>query len=373
MEDGSKKIREPLFHIVKRGAIPTWKALLIRLAAVFVALVLCGILCVVLIGKNPFTVYGTLIKGAFIDEWTLFLNTALLLGFGLAVVPAFKMHYWNMGANGQITISCLAAISVMRQGELDGTASEVVLILMFLAALVAGVLWAVIPAIFKAIWGTNETLFTLMMNYIAVGLVNHFIFTWTDGRMVTLGVVNLFSERGWLPVLGNEYVLPILVILAIAVFVYIYMKYSKHGYEISVVGESENTARYVGINVKKVIIRTLIVSGVICGLIGFLYAGAISHSVSESTATIGFTAILVAWLAKFNPAVMLGVSFFVTFLNLGSKHVTTEFSLGNDYFSEIIIGIIFLCVIACEFFISYRLKRSGQKDEPLSASLVGVK
>ena len=136
---------------------------------------------------------------------------------------------------------------------------------------------------------------------------------------------------------------------------YIYLKYSKHGYEIAVVGGSENTARYIGINVKKVIIRTMAISGAICGLTGLLLVGGTSHSIASTTADgRGFTAIMVSWLAKFNPLIMILTSFLLVFLDRGADEVSTKFGLNNS-FSDILTGIILFFIIGCEFFIQYKI------------------
>ena len=357
-EAAEKKVREPLFHITKRASMPFWKAAGIRALSILSALIICSILSTILIGKNPFVIFGSFVKGVFIDPWTLMQDTALLLAFGLAIVPAFKMKYWNMGANGQVLMGCLAAVYCMINFP-SKMPDAAVIPLMLVSAIAFSVIWAVIPAIFKAIFNTNETLFTLMMNYIAIGLVNHFCYKQTKYQKINIGIVNLMNKRAWLPQLGNKYVLPILVVALLTAFVFVYMKYSKHGYEISVVGESSNTARYVGINVKKVIIRTLVLSGIICGIIGFLYAGAISHTVSEKTATLGFTAILIAWLGKFNPLIMIGTSLFVVVMQAGTGQINTDFSLGSSDFSNMITGIVFFFIIGCEFFIKYSLKTAG--------------
>ena len=354
-----KEVKEPLFHITKRKSMNWWQSLLTKGASIFAAVIVVGILSIVFIGQNPFRIFGTFLKGLFIDPWTLILDTALLLGFGLAILPAFKMKYWNMGANGQILMSCLAAIYCMI--EFTGKMPEpLIILLMFVASVLMGILWAVIPAIFKAFFNTNETLFTLMMNYTAIGLVNHFSYKYTNYQKVNIGIVNQLTKEAWLPQLGNKYVLPILIIAALTVLMYVYLKYSKHGYEISVVGESQNTARYVGINVRKVVIRTLGVCGVICGIIGFLYAGAISHTVSESTATLGFTAILIAWLAKFNPFVMVATALFVVCLKTGTGQINMDYSLGSTYFADIVTGILFFFVIGSEFFTNYKIKAGSR-------------
>lgn len=155
------------------------------------------------------------------------------------------------------------------------------------------------------------------------------------------------------PELGNVYVLPILVAVVLAVLLFVYLKYSKQGYELSVVGESENTARYVGINVKKVIIRTMIISGAVCGLVGVLLTGAINGTVTTETAGgQGFTAIIVAWVGKFNPLFMVLSAFLIVFMDRG----TNELNLTNDAFASIVTAVVVFFIIGCEFFLSYQIK-----------------
>ncbi|MCD7775542.1 MAG: ABC transporter permease, partial [Clostridiales bacterium] len=154
---------------------------------------------------------------------------------------------------------------------------------------------------------------------------------------------------------GQKYLLNIIIVLAITIIMYIYLKYSKHGYEISVVGESENTARYIGINVKKVIIRTMLLSGAICGIAGFLLVSGTNHTISTSTAdNRGFTAIMVSWLAKFNPLVMILTSFLLVFMDKGASEIATVYRI-DQAFSDIITGILLFFIIGCEFFINYKI------------------
>ena len=348
---------ESLFHVSRRDNTAGWKALLIRIGGVFTALVICGIISVILIKQNPFKIYATLVSGAFIDIWTLVKDTAVLLIFGLAIIPAFKMKFWNMGANGQVLMGCLVAIACMK--FLTNVIPDgLIILLMIVTSILAGIIWAVIPAVFKAFFGTNETLFTLMMNYIAIGIVAYFSFKWDPRGSGNLGIVNLLTRQAWFPDLGNKYVLVIAVAVILDVFMFVYMKYTKHGFEASLVGESVNTAKYVGINVKKVIIRTLILSGAICGIMGAIYAGSLEHTVNASIGGKGFTAILVAWLANFDPLIMVLTAFFVVFLNTGVINVSTVFQLKSTDYANIVIGIIFFCIIGCEFFIRYKIMPS---------------
>lgn len=358
-----KKVHEPFFHIVKRDGLVWWKAWIIRVIAVLIALVLCGIITVLLTGLNPIEFYKSMFSGAVGSPrriWVLARDTAILLCVSLAVTPAFKMRFWNIGAEGQVLIGGLATAACMISFG-NSIPTALLIPLMLIVSVVCSAVWGVIPAIFKAYWNTNETLFTLMMNYIAIQLTSYFCLIWSGNGSGTVGTINLRTRAGWLPDLGNEYLLNILIVALLTVVIFIYLRFSKHGYEISVVGESENTARYIGINVKKVIIRTMILSGALCGLAGFLLVGGVSHTMNADIAGgRGFTAIMVSWLAKFNPIFMVLTSFLIVFLEKGAEGITTMLNL-NSSFSSIITGIIIFFIIGCEFFINYSIKfRSKQ-------------
>jgi len=354
------KVKEPLFHIAKRSSIVWWKAWLIRLGAILLALIVSGLVSFLLTKENPLRIYAVMIDGAFGTKrrlWSLGQNIAMLLCVSVAVAPAFKMKFWNIGAEGQVLAGGLASAACMILLG-DSLPNPVLLLIMIVASIGAGALWGVIPAIFKARWNTNETLFTLMMNYIAIQLVSFFVYKFSVPKgSGQVGIINRTSHAGWLPVYFDmEYLLNIVVVLLITFVVYVYLNQTKHGYEISVVGESENTARYVGISVKKVIIRTMLVSGAICGMAGLLLVAGTDHTISRDIASgRGFTAIMVAWMAKFNPFFMILTSFLIVFLEKGAIEISTEFGL-NESFSEIITGIILFFIIGCEFFIQYSVK-----------------
>ena len=338
------KTKEPLFHIAKRDSIVWWRAWLIRAAAVAAALIVSGLVAFLLTGENPVRLYATMLNGAFGTSrriWGLAQNLAMLLCVSVAVTPAFKMRFWNIGAEGQVLIGGLAtaACMIFLGGRLP---NALLLLVMAAVSAAAGAVWALIPAFFRAHWQTNETLFTLMMNYIAIQLVSYFTYRHSVPKgSGQIGVINRASHAGWLPTIGSyDYLLNILIVLAITAVMYVYLKYSKHGYEIAVVGESENTARYIGIQVKKVVLRTMLISGAICGIAGLLLVSGTDHTISRDTAAgRGFTAIMVSWLAKFNPFYMILTSFLIVFLEKGATEISTAFGL-NDSFSEIITGII---------------------------------
>ena len=373
MTKAPKKVREPWFHVVKKDGMEWWRAWLIRLVAVVGALVVCAGLILLLTDCTPVEVFESIFAGAIgrngVNVMALLQSTAMLLCISLAVTPAFKMKFWNIGAEGQVLMGGLATAACMIC--LRGIVPNVVLILLsFLFGVLAGMIWAVIPAFFKAQWGTNETLFTLMMNYAAMQIVSFFVVKWENPlNSGKIGIINQrgsYQQAGWLPkIFGMDYLLNIIIVVAVMVLMWIYLKYSKQGFEISVVGESENTARYVGINVKRVIIRTMAISGAICGLTGVLLVAGTHHTIAANTVGgNGFTAVRVSWLAKFNPFIMAGVSFFIVFLEKGAGGLATNTVL-NASFADIIVGILLFFIIGCEFFLNYKVvfnrANGGQK------------
>lgn len=356
----NNKVKEPRFHIVKRDALPWYQSVGIRAAAILLALIVCAVITTITTGTNPIQVYQSIFIGAFgtaRKTWITLQNTAILLLIALALTPAFKMRFWNIGGEGQVLIGGLAAAACMICLG-DKIANWLLILLMVIASLAAGMFWAFIPAFFKAKWNTNETLSTLMMNYIATQLVAFFTIVWEVPKgSGKIGIINQNSNAGWLPqIFGSKYLLAILVALLVTVFMYVYLKYTKQGYEISVVGESENTAKYVGIKVSKVIIRTMMLSGAVCGLVGLLLVGGINHTVTTTIAGgQGFTAVMVSWMSKFNPIIMIFSSLLIIFMDRGAGEISTAFGLNHSY-SDILTGIILFFLIGCEFFISYRIQ-----------------
>ena len=354
-------------HISKRTELPWYKAWAIRGAAILLALVACALVTMLLTGENPISIYVTIFEGAFGSSrrtWITVQDLAVLLGISLAVTPAFKMRFWNIGAEGQVLIGGLATAACMIC--LADTLSNGMLILcMILASVLAGALWGFLPAFFKAKWNTNETLFTLMMNYIATQLAAYYIIVWEVPKgSGKIGIINQSTEAGWLPQLGNQYLLTIVVVAILTGFMYLYLSRSKHGYEIAVVGESQRTASYAGIKVERVIIRTMVLSGAICGLMGLLLVGSINHTLTTTVVdSRGFTAVMVSWMAKFNPLMMVLTSLLLVFLSRGASEISSTFGL-NHSFSDILTGIIIFFIIGSEFFINYKvnLRRSAEKE-----------
>ena len=361
------KTKEPLFHIAKRAALPWYLSWAIRIGAIVLALVACAALTVFLTHENPFQVYATMFRGAFSTPrriWNLLQSLAMLLCVSLALTPAFKMRFWNIGGEGQVLIGGLATAACMIC--LGGKIPNALLILtMIVASMLAGAIWALIPAFFKAQYNTNETLFTLMMNYVAIQLVAYFVIRWEVPKgSGKIGIINQSTEIGWLPQIGNQYLLSIVVVAILTGVMYIYLNNSKHGYEIAVVGESQRTASYAGIKVERVIIRTMVLSGAICGLMGLLLVGGINHTLTTTVVdSRGFTAVMVSWMAKFNPIMMVFTSLLLVFLSRGASEISSTFGL-NHSFADILTGIIIFFIIGSEFFITYKinLRKSAEKE-----------
>ena len=368
------KVREPLFHIVKRDTLPWYQAWGIRAIAIVLALLLCALITTLCTHLNPLKVFGSMFSGAFGSPrkiWILGQNLAILLCISLAVTPAFKMRFWNIGAEGQVLAGGLAAAACMICLG-DKVPNGLLIVLIVIAGIAAGAVWAVIPAIFKAKWNTNETLFTLMMNYIAIQLTSFAVSKWENPPgSNSIGTINSKGDVKYVGWIGNmfsdgynkDFMWTVIIVLVLAALVYLYLKYTKHGYEIAVVGESQRTASYAGIKVERVIVRTMILSGAICGLIGLLLTAGTDHTL---TTTIvggrGFTAVMVSWMAKFNPIMMIFTSLLIVVLSRGASEISSVFSL-NHSFADILTGIILFFIIGSEFFISYKVSLRKSKKE----------
>ena len=339
---------------------------IIRLLA-FIAAILLSLLVLMAAGANPIEAYKTMIGGALGKKSGLrqvVKVAAPLLGTALALAPCFKMKFWNIGAEGQITIGAMAAaFFAINFGK--SWSSMPLLLTMGIASVIMGAIWAGIPAVFKAKWKTNETLFTLMLNYIAIGIVGWLQGGPWEGKQGSQVIPN-FAEAAILPKVFGVHCGWIIVLILVA-FMYVYMNYTKHGYEISVLGESENTARYAGMNVTKITVRTACLSGAICGLVGFMVASGANQTLYADVADgVGFTAITVAWLAQLNPFAMIVISLLFGILSKGASSMQTGLSVPSSV-SDIIKGLLLFCLLGCEFFINYKLTLRKKEDSAKEA------
>ena len=371
MQTEKKRFKLP-FHIVKRLDMPKKQYWLIKIGGFLAAFLLSAVLCNILSPGSFGVFFERMAYGVYNPkdpkEIFDFIETAgLLILVAFALAPSFKMRFWNIGAEGQISIACLVTAGItyfMGNGKNDA----LVIIVCLFASILAGIIWAVIPAIFKAFFNTNETLFTLMMNYVATALISVCIAFWITNGSQTFPYLN----NGGLPILFEiKYLFSIIIIVVVVALMIVYLKKTKHGYELSVVGASVNTARYVGINVKKVIIRTLILSGAISGLVGFLLVAGHHHSLTATLADgRGFTGVLIAWLGQFQPGQMILYGFLVAFFQRGSTKAASYAAISKTEFSAIVTGMFFLIVIATEFFVNYKIMfdKKEKTEEPNSTT-----
>ncbi len=396
--------REPLLHITQRGAVKWYKAMLIRILAFAAALAVCSVLCALVTWEGASGTAGLTLPERFVAFFRDLFNTigkiaevvfnasfknerkiwetmhsmSILLLLSLAVTPAFRMRFWNIGAEGQALMGCLASAACMILLRNTGMPNWAALLCILFASTLAGMIWGLIPAVFKATIRTNETLFTLMMNYIATQLVAFFCVIWENPKgSGQIGIINqsgAYKHFGWMPRIseilpgvessfkGDKYLLNIVIVAVICVALFFYLYKSKHGFELSVVGQSENTARYLGVKVRWVTIRTMMISGALCGLAGMLLTSGNDNTLTTTlVGGRGFTAVMVSWLASFNPFLMVLMSFLLAFLSNGASDLSTKFGLNTSY-SDILTGIIIFFIIGSEFFIRYRVHVRGTAD-----------
>ena len=356
----------PLIRLAKRDSMDPRKVWAIRLGSILIALLL-GSLVILITGNNPFTAYGTMISGALGKKTAIRQTVKIavpLLGCALAIAPCFRMRFWNIGAEGQITAGAIAA-TYFALYWVDKLPSVLLLIVMALAAALAGGIWGLIPAFFKAKWNTNETLFTLMMNYIIIGVVSWLQGGPWEGRPGSQ-IIPQFDRAACLPKVFGVHC-GWIIVLVLVVFVFIYMRYTKHGYEIAVIGDSINTARYAGMNVGRIMMRTMLLSGAISGIVGFIVVSGANGTLYNGVADgVGFTSITVAWLSQLNAFAMIVISMMLAVLSKGAETLQTQLSVPASI-SDIITGLLLFCMLGCEFFINYRLIFRSKHQETEAA------
>ena len=299
---------------------------------------------------------------------TVLANAAPLIMTGLSVGFAFKTGLFNIGAAGQYTLGAFGALycAIVLQWPWY---------LCLLAAMLFGAIWGALPGIFKAYLNINEVITAIMFNWIGLYMVNDIMYGKGKSPMYDLASTKTYSLRkaapqAMIPSLGmselfgklQSVTIAIFIAIFFAIVVYIILNKTAFGYELRACGFNKNAARYAGINVSSVIVRTMAISGAICGIAGFILVSGAGHTISTGIAGgRGFTAIVVAWLSKLNTITMMFVSFLLTFMEKGAIQIASQFNLSENA-SEIITGIILFFVLGCEFFISYKVSfRHGKR------------
>jgi len=364
-------------HIVKRDNCPFWKKCCLYVGAVLIALLLGAVLLISL-GVDPIAYYtrmftmGTIGNKIAYKVWVNYLKELVpLVLTSVALSLAFKMRFWNIGGEGQFILGAISAAFVaFKLGPVLPNAAT--LLLMCLAAMVVAGLYGLFVAALKVKFGTNETLMTLMLNYIALYVLFFLGETKADWnffldadslRPVFANFADLASFPGI--AIGEKFSLNICVILTlvIGVLVYIYLKYTKHGYEISVVGDSAGTAHYAGMKVNKIVLRTVFLSAALIGLAAAFKVGTAGILSTAITDDVGWTGIIVAWLSQLNTAVIFVVSALISVLHYGSTVAAATFSQVDSSFANMLQGVILFLVLAADFYTRFRVvmvKKGGK-------------
>lgn len=351
--------RKPGFSVTleKRGTTPYVLYLLVPILSIVAALVV-GAIFLKATGHNPFEAYALMFNGAFGSSYGLsetIVKAIPLMLTGLGVSIAFRMLLWNIGAEGQLYMGAFAASWVaLFAPDLPGF---VMLSLMFIAGFLGGALWGLLPAIPRAFLGVNETITTLMLNYVAILWVSYLVYgPWKDPQGFNFPLTAPFRESATLPTFGDSRVhLGLIFALAAVVIIYIVLKYTRWGYEIKISGESRNAARYAGMNIGRNILLVMFLSGGLAGLAGMAEVSGIIHRLQHGISTgYGYTAIIIAWLSKLNPWAIIIVSFLLGGLLVGGFSIQTSGIPSATVF--MLQGLILFFVLGGEIFTRYRLK-----------------
>lgn len=351
-----------LFRIIKVQETSSKKKVGITSLAVLFAFLITS-LFILAIGQNPLAVFASMLEGSFgsayrFKETIVKAIPLLITATGIAV--AFRMKFWNIGAEGQILMGAFTSTFVAL--NFKDLPAIILLPTMMIAAIIGGGLWALIPAALKAKFGTNETIVTLMLNYIALKWIVYLQYgPWKDPNSLGFPKIPNFTDNAILPkVFGVHMGWIIAIVLAIAVHYYIF--HTKSGYEIQVLGESENTARYAGMNIKKIILSSMLMSGGICGLTGMIQASAVNNTLTmDITGGVGYTAIIIAWLSGLKTPWMIVVSFLFALLTQGAAYIQTVYQIPQSA-AQIIQGLILFSVLGSQFFMNYQVKLAAKKQ-----------
>ena len=357
------------FHIVKRENCPLWKKCCFYLAAVVLALGL-GAALLAALGVDPVAYYtrmftmGTVGNKIAYKVWINYLKDFVpLVLTSVALSLAFKMRFWNIGGEGQFILGAIASAFVaFKVGPVLPAA--ITLLLMCLAAMIVAGLYGLFVAVLKIRFGTNETLMTLMLNYIALYVLMFLGETKADWNFFLdpdslRPVFASFSKIVAFPTIpmGGKFSLNICVIftLLIGVLVYVYLKYTKQGYEIAVVGDSAGTAHYAGMKVNTIVLRTVFLSAALIGLASAFKVGTAGILSTAITNDVGWTGIIVAWLSQLNTAVIFVVSALICVLHYGSTIAAATFSQVDSSFANMLQGVILFLVLAADFYTRFRI------------------
>ena len=349
-------------RIVKRQEPLGWRSCLVVFTAVVFSLALSGVL-LALRGTPPIEGILTLFQGAFGSRWAI--EDSLLKGIpiflcSLGVAIAFRLQVWNIGAEGQFALGSMGATwMALSFPDLPGYLLLPAMIGM--AALFGGI-WGMIPALLRQRLKTNEIIVTLMMNYIAILLLDYMVFgVWKDPSSFGFPMTPTFSEAAIVGKIGTTNVhWGLLHCLGLGLAIWVFFTYTRVGFELKASGDSVRAAKYAGIPYDRLVVLVMVMSGALAGWAGFLEASATINRLQPSIMVgYGYTAIVVAWLARLNPLSIGIAAFLLAGLRVGVESLQLDLQVPAD-FGDIIEGLILLSVLAGGLFTTYRLKLEGK-------------
>lgn len=340
-----------------------WQVVLIYLGAIGVALLL-STLFLALAGKDPGKVLATMFGGAFGTAYglseTLVRSVPLVLA-GLGIALAARMQLWNVGAEGQIFMGAFAASGVaLYVGE--KLPAIVLLPLMAVAGIVAGGLWAFLPALARAYWSTSETITTLLLNYVAINWVSYLVYgPWKDPKGFNFPLSATFPDAAWMPALWGRVHAGLIVAVLAAVLLYLLLNWTRWGFEIKVVGDSPKAANYARISITRNILLVMFTAGALAGLAGMLEVSGLIHRLQRDISPgYGYTAIIVAYLARRHPLAILPVAFLFGGLQAGGFSVQT---MGVPLATaNMIQGALLFTVLAAEMLTRNKVRLAWRKE-----------
>ncbi|EYE89111.1 branched-chain amino acid ABC transporter permease [Fervidicella metallireducens AeB] len=350
-----------MLRLVKRENIDKGTNIRIRLLFLFFSFIAISIFLLIL-NYNPIEVFRGMLSGAFNTSYRIkqtIITAIPLIITSIGISIAFKMKYWNIGGEGQILIGAFGAALIAL--NFPDMYKPLLLTVMFITAVILGGFWAVISGILKVYFNTNETIITLMLNYIALKFITYLQYgPWKDKKAMGFPKIPNFSDNAILPSIGGIHI-GLIIALIIVVIGYLFMKHSKMGYEITVLGESKNTARYAGIRINKTILTAVFLSGALCGLTGFIQSSAVSQTLSiEVAGGVGYTAIIIAWLSNLSEPLMLLVSILFAALLQGSSYIQTAAGIPKSV-ALILQAFILFFILGSELFVKYKIAANERR------------
>ena len=352
------------FILERRLTRPRHIEFLFPLIALALALIFSGILLWIF-GANPLETYAAMAAGAFGQRYHIsetILRAIPLMLTGLAVGIAFRMLFWNIGAEGQFVWGVIAAtwVALFLPEQIGGLPQWTFLPLMIVAAFAAGAVWGLIPAFLKTALRVNEIITTLMFNYVAL-LWMQYLYTgsWKDPEGFGFPGSAQFPQHAWLPRLpidlGRVHY-GLVIAIVVAFLIWLVLDRTKWGLEIKVIGKNPLAARYAGMDITRNVLLVMCISGGVAGLAGFSQVAGVGHRLQNGIAVgDGFTAIIVAWLAKLNPWAILLVSILLAGLSTGGDQLQITMGLPAAV-SGVLQGSILFFVLGADVFINYRLR-----------------